>query len=569
MDHIIFYQLTFVLLVAGLIALLVSLLKQPSVIAFILTGVLVGSFGYSQIHQLSVFSDLGEIGITLLLFMVGLELDVRKLKELGKVVVYTTFGHVLAVSIIGFALSMLMHFSVVASIYIAIAITFYSTIIIVKILGEKRQLHTLQSQIVIGCSIVEDFIALLILLFVGSSSSHGFSAFGSLPIWQTVIITLIRALIFFLILAFISKKILPWLLKYLSRSDELLLSFSLAWALGLAAFAALPWIGFSFSIGGFLAGLALANSEAHWEIAARVKSIRDFFIIIFFIVFGSQLALGNIGHQWPVVVALTVFMIVINPLSFIVLLGWQGYKPKTAFLASMGTIPMSEFSFILIALGFRAGHIDREVMGLLTLSGIMSIACSSYLITNAEKIYNKLRPWLKVFDRHLAGIEKDAQDTELKKHIILVGAHRMGQHIIRSLEKLDCPLVLVDINPEIVNRYLAEGLNAVCGDITESYIQEQVNLSSARVVISTVPNIEDNLALLQAIKRQCKGKSMPKLIFSAQNEVEAKKLYEQEIDYALSPHFIGGLHLAKILENNRNFTGLKALRAEHLKVISS
>ncbi len=570
MDHTLFYQLTFVLLIAGCIALIVSWRKRPSVIVFILTGLLVGSFGYAKVHALPVFSDLGEIGITLLLFMVGLELDIRKLKELGKVVIYTTLGHVVGVAVIGFFLSMFLHFSAVASVYIAIAITFYSTIIIVKILGEKGQLHTLESRIVIGCSIVEDFIALLILLFIGSTTSHTATLLTSLPVWQTVIITLIRALVFFLGLAFVSKTILPWLLKHLGRSDELLLSFSLAWALGLAAFAALPWVGFSFSIGGFLAGLALANSEVHWEIAARVKSIRDFFIIIFFIVFGSQLALSNIGQQWHVVVLLTAFMIIINPLSFIVLLSWQGYKPKTAFLASLGTIPMSEFSFILIALGFKAGHIDQSIVSVVTLAGIISIACSSYLIANGEKIYLYFRPWLRVFDRHEPGIEERAERAELKKHIVLVGVHRLGQHLIAALQKLPAPMVLVDIDPEIINRYSSLGFDVVCGDITESYIQEQVNLTQAGVIISTIPSVEDNLALLQALKRRSGNKrNKPKLIFAAQNEAEAKRLYDEEIDYALSPHYIGGQHLAKLLSAQDNFKSLKQSRQQHLDMLFS
>ncbi|MDR3642906.1 MAG: cation:proton antiporter [Candidatus Doudnabacteria bacterium] len=567
MDHSLFYQLTFVLLVAGLIALLVSLLKQPSVIAFILTGVLVGSLGYSQIHQVSIFSDLGEIGITLLLFMVGLELDMRRLRELGKVVIYTTLGHAVLASVLAFFLARVLGFNAVASVYTAIALTFSSTIIVVKILGEKGQLQSLAARVAIGCSIVEDFMALVILLFVGGSSTGNFLP-QSLPGWQIGIITLVRALIFLLILAFVSKKILPWLLKYLGRSDELLLSFSLAWALGLAAFASLPWVGFSFAIGGFLAGLALANSEVHWEIAARVKSIRDFFIIIFFIVFGSQLALGNIGRQLPTVIVLSLFMIVINPLIILLLLGRQGYKPKTSFLVGVTTIPMSEFSFILVALGNRAGQLDGAAAGVLTIVGIVSIGLSSYAIAGGDRLYIWLKPVLRIFDRHLPDVEKTSDEVVLKNHIVLVGAHRMGQHIIRSLEKLDQPLVLVDINPEIVSRYLTEGFNAVCGDITESYIQDQVNLQGARVVISTVPNLEENLALLEAIKRKS-GKTKPKLIFSAQNETEAKKLYDQEIDYALSPHFIGGQHLAKILEGNHNFTGLKQLRKEHLKIINT
>ena len=570
MDHSLFYQLTGVLLIAGLIALLISLLKQPSVLAFIVTGIIVGSLGYSQLHTTSVFSDLGEVGITLLLFMVGLELDLGRIKQLGTLVLVTAIGQIAITSSLGFFLARLLHFSPVAAFYIAVALTFSSTIIVVKLLGEKKALQSLHGRIVVACSIVQDFAALIILLFLGgSTSSSTGSLLTSLPPWQLVLITLVRALIFFLLLALVSKKVLPWLLKYLSKSDELLLSFSLGWALGLAAFAALPFVGFSFEIGGFLAGLALANSEVHWEIAARVKSIRDFFIIIFFIVFGSQLVLGNVLSHLNVVIIFSLFMVIVNPLVVILLLSWQGFKPKTSFLVGSAVVPMSEFSFILVAMGSRIGQIDQSVVSLVTLTGLISITCSSYLILYGEKLYTVLRPALSIFDWSKGKVVSD-EPQGLKNHIVLVGAHRLGGQVVAALEKLPLQKIVVDINPEIVEQFEAMGIAAVCGDITESYIQEQVNLEAAKVIISTIPSIDDNMALLEAVKRKTAGKRLkPKLIFAAQNEFEAKKLYDHEIDYALSPHYIGGQHLAKILAGKGLLTDLKKLKADHLKSFNS
>lgn len=568
MDHSLFYQLTSVLLMAGLIALLVSLLKQPSVMAFIITGIIVGSFGYAQLHAVSVFSDLGEIGITLLLFMVGLELDVSRLKELGAVVLTTAAGQIAFSSVFGFFLARLLGFSAVSSFYVAIALTFSSTIIVVKLLGEKRELQSLHGKIIVGCSIVQDFAALLILLFLGGSTNLP-AMLANLPGWQILVITLVKALIFFLLLAFISKKVLPWLLSFLGKSDELLLSFSLAWALGLAAFAALPWVGFNFEIGGFLAGLALANSQVHWEIAARIKSIRDFFIIIFFIVFGSQLAFGNIAKIWPDALLLIGYMLIINPIIIMSLLSWQGYKSKTSFKVAMGAVPMSEFSLILVALGSRVGQINQSVVSLITLAALVSIGSSSYLIMYSDRIYQWGKPLLKIFDWGNGDAEKAEKSRLLKNHVVLAGAHRLGKHLIASLEKLPEELVIVDMNPEIVAEFERDGILAICGDITESYIQDQVNLTEAKVIISTIPNFQDNLALLESVKRKTADKRvMPKLIFVAQTEAEAKQLYEQEIDYALSPHFIGGQHLAKILQGKEMFEDLKKLRADHLKILA-
>lgn len=566
MDHSLFYQLTGVLLIAGLIAVLISALKQPSILAFILTGILVGYFGSTQLHATAVFSDLGEIGITLLLFMVGLELDVGRLKELGKVVFVTAIGQICGSSILGFILARLFGFDITASVYIALALTFTSTIIVVKLLSEKGQLQSLHGRIAVGCSIIQDFVALALLVFLGNSSGSSIIP-SSLDGWQVAVITLVRVLILFLLLLFASKKVLPWVLKFFSKNDELLLSFSLAWALGMAAFASLPLVGFNFEIGGFLAGLALANSQAHWEIAARVKSIRDFFIIIFFIVFGSQLAFGNVWVHWPQVAVFSLFMLVVNPFLILLLLSLQGYKTKTSFLAASMVVPMSEFSFILAAFGSRSGQITQGTASLITLVGLVSIAFSSYVITHAERLYILWKPFLKYFDRK-GGAAETASQTVLKNHIILAGAHRLGRHLIATLEKSKSGLVIVDINPDVTAEYAAMGLTVVCGDITEAYIQDQVNLASAKIIISTVPDFHDNLALLEAVKRKTAGRRIkPKLIFAAQTEAEAKKLYEQEIDYALSPHFVSGLHLAKILSSAGGFKELKILREQHLKII--
>ncbi len=570
MDHTLFYELTSVLLVAGLIAMLTSLLKQPSIIAFIITGLIVGPLGYYQLHSTTILNSLGEVGITLLLFMVGLELDVKVLRKLGKVALTTGIGQILFTTIVGFSISKLLGFTLVESVYIAFALTFSSTIIVVKLLAEKKDLQSLYARIVIGILVVQDFIAMIILLFLGGTESSKVGFLQSLPVWQILVITLVKALIFVLLLMWLSRRVFPYLLKYLGKSEELLLSFSLAWALGLAAFASLPWVGFSLEMGGFLAGLALANTEIHYEISAKIKSIRDFFIIIFFIVFGTQLVLGSWSQiAWPAVI-LSLFVLIGNPLIVMVIMGYLGYKPRTGFFASVAFAQVSEFSFILVALGYRLGHVSASVVSLVTLVGVITIALSSYMILYSHDIFELLKPVLKYFDFKKGSAEKSFANTVLKDHVVLVGAHRLGAHLIEALENADSPLVVVDFNPEIVQKFEQQGVMAVCGDVTDSYIQDQVNIENAKLVISTIPDFKDNLTLLDAVNLRSQGKNhRPKLIFAAQDEEEAKHLYSREIDYALSPHFIGGLHLAKILSDSDIASGLQKLKQHHLKVLNS
>jgi len=566
----IFFELTTVLILAGLISFIVSLLKQPSIIAYILTGLIVGPLGYYHIGQGDVFSGLAQIGITLLLFLVGLQLDISQLRRIGRTALVVGLGQVVFTTLIGFGILRLLGFSAVSSWFIAPALTFSSTIIVVKLLGEKKDLQSLYGKLVVGIFLTQDFIAILILIALSSFGSNAGGLYGNLPLWESIILALVRVLILLLVIWWLSAKIFPKVMEYIGNNDELMLVFSLAWALGLAAFVASPVMGFSLEIGGFLAGLSLARSGVHYEISGKIKPIRDFFIIIFFIVLGSGLALNNIGSMTRPAIILSAFVLVGNPLIVMVLLGLFGYKPRTGFLAGVTVGQISEFSLILASAAYAAGHLSQGDVALITLIGIITIALSSYMIMYAAKIYNVLHPLLKVFDFRKGSAEKHLHSVVLKNHIILVGAHRLGHHLIETLQKQKTPFVVVDFNPEIVEYYSQKGILALCGDITDSFIQEQVNLPCAKMIISTVPDFVDNMTLLHAIRRAAANRRLkPKLIFIAQDEAETKSFYEEGIDYVISPHFMGGIHLAKILDGKQSAFDLKKLREQHLKIISS
>jgi Kef-type K+ transport system membrane component KefB/voltage-gated potassium channel Kch len=564
-----FFELTTVLILAGLISFIVSLLNQPSIIAYILTGLIVGPLGYYRLQQGDAFSAMAQIGITLLLFMVGLQLDIGQLKRVGKTALLVGLGQVFFTSVIGFGILRLLGFSALSSLYIAPALTFSSTIIVVKLLGEKKDLQSLYGKLVVGIFLTQDFVAILILISLSGVAHSGGSIYSGLPLWESILMALVRGLILILIVWWLSAKIFPKIMSYIGSNDELMLVFSLAWALGLASFLASPIMGFSLEIGGFLAGLSLAGSGVHYEISGKIKPIRDFFIIIFFIVLGSGLALNNLSVLAKPAIILSLFVLIGNPLIVMILLGLFGYKPRTGFLAGVTVGQISEFSLILASAAYASGQLSQSEVSLVTLIGIITIAISSYMIMSAAKIYDKLHPLLKIFDFRKGSAEKHLRDVVLRNHIVLVGAHRLGHHLIETLQNQKTAFVVVDFNPEIVEHYLERGVLAVCGDIADSYIQEQVNLSNAKMIISTVPDFVDNMSLLHAIRNAAAGKRVkPKLIFIAQDEAETKALYEEGIDYVISPHFMGGIHLAKILEGKQAGFDLKKLRERHLKILA-
>jgi Kef-type K+ transport system membrane component KefB len=565
-----FFELTTVLILAGLVSFLVSLLKQPSIVGYILTGLIVGPLGFYKLQQGDVFSAFAQIGITLLLFMVGLQLDISQLKRIGRTALFVGLGQIIFTTAIGFFILRALGFNPIVSWYIAPALTFSSTIIVVKLLGEKKDLQSLYGKLVVGIFLTQDFVAILILISLSSFSSNQGGIYAGLPLWQSLIMALVRALILILTVWFLSAKVFPKILERVGNNEELMLVFSLAWALGLASFVSLPIVGFSVEIGGFLAGLSLARSGVHYEISGKIKPIRDFFIIIFFIVLGSGLALDSLAALTRPAILLSAFVLIGNPLIVMVLLALFGYKPRTAFLTGVTVAQVSEFSLILVTSGFQLGHLNKADVSLVTLVAMITIAVSSYMIMNAGRIFEFLHPALKIFDFRKGVAEKHLHTVVLKNHIILVGAHRLGHHLVSSLMAQKTPFVLVDFNPEIVEQYYEKGVLAICGDITDSFIQEQANLPYAKMIISTVPDFNNNLALIEAIKRVFRHKHRrPKLIFMAQDEAETKMLYELNIDYVISPHFMGGLHLAKILEGREINAGLKKLRQRHLGMLGN
>lgn len=563
-----FIEFAIILILAGAVSFLVSLLKQPSIIAYIITGLIVGPLGYYQLQQSDVFSALAQIGITLLLFMVGMQLDISQLKKIGRNALLVGIGQVIFTTIIGYVILRALGFAQINSMYMAPALTFSSTIIVVKLLGEKKDLQSLYGKLVIGIFLTQDLVAILILISLSSLGHGNQSIYSTLPLWQSLLMALIRALILILVVWWTSIKVLPKIVRVIGHNDELMLVFSLAWALGLATFVSLPLVGFSLEIGGFLAGLALGRSGVHYEIGGKVKPIRDFFIMIFFIVLGSGLVLNNIGSLTTPAIVLSVFVLIGNPLIVMILLGLLGYKPRTGFFTGVTVAQVSEFSLILVAYGLSIGHLTQGDVSLITLVAMITIALSSYMIMYSNKLYEYLKFILRYFDFRKGFAEKHLTTAVLKNHIILVGAHRLGHHLVESLIKQKTPFVIVDFNPEVVEQFIDRGLLAVCGDITDSFIQEQINLPAAKLIVSTVPDFDDNLNLVHAIKHAtARLRRKPKMIFLAQDEAEIRALYELDIDYVISPHFMGSLHLAKILEGSHAAAGLKKLREHHLSIL--
>lgn len=542
----IFVEITLIIVLATVLSLVFRLLKQPPILAYILTGILIGPLSFFYFPNKDFLQVLGELGVTLLLFMVGLELRFSELKSVGKIALLTGIGQIFFTSIIGYFICIALGFSSIASIYLSIALTFSSTIIIVKLLSDKKDLNSLYGKISVGLLLVQDFFAILFLIFL---SGFNTAAGNTLSVWDFLMVFL-KGVVLIGAVIYLSKTLFPKLVDVIARSSETLFLFSLAWTFGLAFLISSPLIGFSIEIGGFLAGLSLANSIENLQIASKIKPLRDFFITIFFVTLGTNLVLNNFGEILLPTIILSLFVLIGNPIIVMVIMGVMGYRRRTSFLAGLTVAQISEFSLILIFLGQRLGHLDSQVVSLLTAVGIITFTVSTYMIINGNKLYSFLSKFLGVFERKNTPLEKmiytDGIDG-IRNHIVLVGGEQMGQKILDALDENEA-VVVIDFNPSIVNKLKGKKVYRLFGDIADLEIQDKARLNFARLVISTIPDLEDNLILLKQLSRNNKK---ARVIVMALDTEEAKILYREGADYVVLPHLAGGRQIARYLKKDQ------------------
>ncbi|PIR69609.1 MAG: sodium:proton exchanger [Candidatus Niyogibacteria bacterium CG10_big_fil_rev_8_21_14_0_10_46_36] len=542
-------ELAIVIVIVAALGILATLLRQPLVLAYLATGAIIGYFGFFHVTDREFFRVFSDLGIMFLLFLIGLEINYTSLRLVGKTSLIIGMGQILFTSLIGFGISTLLGFGMLPSLYIAIALTFSSTIIVIKILSDKKDLNSLYGKISIGFLLVQDFVAILILI-----SLAGIQADGSFLL-KPLLITLAEGIGLFLLMLWLGRKIMPKVFDIIAHSQELLFIASLAWVFLIAA--TVSRIGFSIEIGGFLAGLALANSSEHFQIANRIKSLRDFFILIFFVILGSSLALTHFDGLALPIILLSAFVLIGNPLIVMVLMGLMGYRARTSFFAGVTVAQISEFSLILAALGLKTGHIAEETVAIITAVGIVTITLSSYLMIHSERIFKLLERHLRIFER--AHPAQEALPGIAQKRIILFGFHRTGKSVATELPKDE--FLVIDFDPEVIQRLRKKNIACVFGDMRDSLVLDEAGVRQASVVISTNPDLEDNLVLLQHLRRT---KKRPSIIVRARTDFDADALYRAGAHYVILPHFTTGKYIGKAVKQGITKTSLAALKKKDI-----
>ena len=510
-----FVEIAVILGLATLLAVVGQKLRQPMIIMFLATGIIAGPFVLGIIESYEKIELLAEMGIALLLFIVGLKLDLNLIRTTGPVALATGLGQIFFTSVIGFLIAVALGMAYIHAVYVAVALTFSSTIIIVKLLSDKNEIDSLHGQIAIGFLIVQD-IAVVIALVV--LTTFGGEASGEETVLFESLLILAKGAGFLAAIGLLTKYLIPGLTVRLAQSQELLILFAITWAVFLGAAGEL--LGFSKEVGAFLAGISLASTDYRDAIGVRLYTLRDFLLLFFFIHLGARLDWATVGDQIGASAIFSLFVLIGNPIIVLIIMGSMGYRRRTSFKAGLTVAQISEFSLIVAALGLTIGHITDEIMGLITLVGVVTIFASTYMILYSDRFYNFLSKPLRIFERDNPYRETSIESghAPLAIDAILFGLGNYGSGIADYMLQRRKTIIGVDFDPGALARWRSRGVPVIYGDMSDPEIHDQLPLKRARWVVSTIRSEELNLSLLQYLHSL--GYT-GKIAVTAQNQAEA------------------------------------------------
>ena len=555
MHSSVFTEVSLVIALASLVALFMRLLRQPLIIGHIITGIIAGPSLLKLIHADASFTGLSDMGVALLLFIIGLDLSVKAVRRVGRPAAITTIFQIGSVTAVGYAVSQLLGYGRTESAILGLGLAMSSTIIIVKLLNDKKETGRLYAQIAIGVLLLQDVVATIAKIGLAARAGEGDTV-------RTLVTLGLRGVVLIGSMYLFVKIVIPALTKTLEHSKELMLLFSLGWGLGLALL--FKEAGFSIEIGALFAGVSLASLPYSSEMASRLKPLRDFFLVIFFITLGQGMSPGQLTGVVGQALALTLVVLIVKPISVLVTMGGLGYTKRASFKAAVAMSQVSEFSLVFLVAAKASGFVGEQASAALTLTALITFAASTYLIKYDNSLFNALEPHLRLFERHITKADNKALATN---PIVLFGYRKGGHEFLKTFKGMGKKYIVVDYDPENIESLEHQQIPYLYGDATDPELLDELNLSKSKLVVSTMSDIESNMFLAHWLDTH-----NPKAVFvcSAGSAEHASELYGEGASYVMMPHYIGSEKISTFIRKNGfNKTEFKHFREKHLVYLQS
>jgi len=529
------------IIVGALVCVLI--LRQvsvPNIVAYIIAGLLLGPV-LGLVEVTSTLDLIAEFGIVLLLFLVGLELSIATIKDIGKTAFVAGGVQMSITAAGGAAIAYAFGLFPIETLVVGVAVMFSSTVVVIKLLETRGDLNETYGRIAVGVLLVQDLVVVIVLTLVAGLGGQDELALADVATGLGT--ALLGMVVLGAVVIGATMYVLPKVMGWISSSPEGLFIWSLFWCFLVVEISEL--LNLSPEIGAFLAGIALAQLPFHDELRRRVHPLMNLFIVVFFVSLGIQMELGEALAMWPLAVTLAAFVMIMKPLIFFWVLPRLNHTEHTSFLTGITLAQISEFSLIFGALALSAGLIDTVLLSLITLVGLITFGLSAFLIIFNKRLYERLKPYhpLKLFGARQE--EPKRIDKGYADHVLLVGMNTMGRRLVEELRKRGHTVVPVDTDRKKLEQVAPPHVH---GDATDEEVMQRANLSEAKLLISTL-QIEEPNEVLSILAREA---GVPCSVHSFDPSL-AKDLLTLDVDYLIRSkrdgmqHILAHLHTTEAL----------------------
>ena len=552
MDHGIINDIAVCIILAWMLGLVAHVFKQPLLLAYLIAGYLAGPAGLKLVIAEESIRGIGSMGLIFLLFMIGLEIDLKKMWSAGRVITLTSAAQILGGCLLGVIFFRLCGFQLgdgrLDALYLGVAAALSSTVIIVKILYDKRELDTLAGRLTLGVLVLQDLFAIIFLALL-PSLSH--------PQVSVLLFSLFKVVLLIGVAFAVSRFVLPQIFKAVARLPELVLVGALAWCFLVAGLAG--WLGLSAEMGALVAGVAISTFPYTLDVAAKVTGLRDFFVTLFFVGLGMTVPAPSVYFLLMGTV-LALFVIASRLITVFPLLYRGGYGHRVSLTPAINLSQISEFSLVIIAIGSNVNyrHISADTRGIVAYAFVMLAVMSTYAVARSDELVRWCSPLLTKFGwLDLYKDKGDTASTHRKPKIFLLGFFWTASSLLEELRR-DSPgllrdLAVVDFNPHVNEELRRRGINIIYGDITQRDTLVHSGVAEAEILICTIPNSllkgSTNVRLLRQLREI---NPTAQIIMHADVFAEAQELYQAGASFVSLPRITEAAELREVILAARN-----------------
>lgn len=522
-----------IIVAAALMGFLATRTGQPTIIAYILTGLLLGPAALGLVSPGALTETMAELGLAFLLFLLGIKMRLEEIRHVLTPIIKISLPQMALVALVGTGTALLLGFGLWESVLIGLAVMYSSTAVIIKMLTDKGTATSLHGKIDIGVLLMQDIVVVILLAILAAGQPD-----SAVEVLTTLGTVLVLVALVGIVAVLSSRYILPPIFRRIAGDTQVFFLIAISWAF-LFLFVS-EELDLSIEMGAFLAGIAIAQMPYSKELQARVSPLTDLFILVFFVSVSLELDATALFTYWQEAIIAALVLMPAKFAIFFFLIDWQGFDLETTFLGSVNMIQVSEFGLIVGAVAVTGGFIDEGILGFLTLVALLTMSVSVYVITYNSLLFERVKPVLKGW---VGGGEDRPQPEEYHDHVVIIGFDEIARRAILLLEERYEQIVVIDRNVEEIEAIEAAGYDAVFGDAKYGKIRKEAGVKYADFVFSSSVQTDVNHLLLEEVNENAT------MFVEAEWPEDAAELYDRGAGFVIMAPQLSAEQLSRYLES--------------------